>query len=154
MVSFVVIPQGNMDGGTKVLPHILYGAVIKFTRTTCKSFTKLTLLCHKVCSILSIHFLPSPQTLCDGGVKHLAEASELLTCCVPALRCRPQNGGLGVHRSGYHKDRSSRLLSRDLRGWWVGKFHPTVSAHPLVHRLLSWWWRWRSWFISLLPEPC
>jgi hypothetical protein len=123
--------SGKYGRRNESVTSCLVGIEIKFTRTTCKSFTKLTLLCYKVYSFTIIHFLPSPQTLCDGGIKHLAEAPELLTCCVPALRCRPQNGGLGVHRSGYHKDRSSRLLSRDLGGWWVRKFHPTVAAHPL-----------------------
>ena len=70
-----------MEGRTKVIPHIFFNGITlfkKFTQITCKSFTKLRLICYKVCSIVITYFRPSPQTLCDGVVKLLAEASELI----------------------------------------------------------------------------
>ena len=108
-----------MEGRTKVIPHIFFNGITlfkKFTQITCKSFTKLRLICYKVCSIVITYFRPSPQTLCDGVVKLLAEASELIitlriSSTLSSAQPIPRSASL-VGRT----DGSLRELNRELGG--------------------------------------
>jgi len=124
---------------------------------TCKSFTKLTLLCHKVCLSIITYFRPSSQILCDGVVNLLTETSEffitLRSCStLSSAKRRPQSTVFRVPQ----RQKSQSVKSRPWEAVRGSRFHPTVAAPFPVYRLLCCLelsWRWRSWFIFLLAEP-
>ena len=129
----------------------------KITWVACKSFTKLTLFCHKICLSIITYFRPSPQILCDGVVKLMAETLELFstfrsTSTLSSPKRRPQSAFFRLPQ----RQKSQSAKSRPWEGGRGSRFHPNVAAFFPVYRLLcclALSWRWRSWFIFLLAEP-
>ena len=151
--------QWNTISGNKVVPRILYETIITNIITFKHHGHILHEVQHTFPQILlhcQHNFPPMLDTIYAVQVKLGWSIGALHARLVSVIRCRSQDGILGVYPTGYHKDSNRRGLNREFVVWSWSKFHPLVTVPFPVHRLLyclALSWRWRFGCIFLLAEP-